>query len=265
MYKYLHNKNSKAIFDEKTKQNIIDSLKKRRIYSGIIEFESEKELATKLEGLKKQSTNTLVIIGDDEDFNMLIGQIGKLEDEIAIGYLPLNKSKFSKKLKIRSVNDAINALAQRRIKETTLYSLSSRFFYDSIELSFGENLPEDKIIIKTSKNLELKLPVCNLRFENLNEDQYYSHAPIQITAYREKTENKTPEKHSIFQKILKNIEKQTENSVDELILSLHSKNFKVESTIQAHDSLNRNYNPSFNVGKSSKTIRLISKRPDIQK
>ena len=114
MYKYLHNSKSSAKIDAKLNQSIIERLKKRRIYSDFVEFSSEKELATILSGLKKQSTNTLVIVGDDNDFNILIGQSSKLDNDIVIGYLPVIRTRISKKFKLNSWQDAVEALAQRK-------------------------------------------------------------------------------------------------------------------------------------------------------
>lgn len=265
MYKYLHNSQSSTNIDEKLKISINERLKKRGIYSDFIEFGSEKELASILAEMKKQTTNTLVIVGDDNDFNILMGQIGKLDSEIAIGYLPIAKSRLSKKFKLNSWQDAVEALAQRRIKEKTLYSISSRYFYDLIELDFDKSANSEPINIKTDKNLELKLPKCKLRFENLNEDRYFSKTPIQLIAYHPKPENQMNTKTPLLNKIINKIKNDEESDIGELILSLHSKNFKAESHTAAIDSLGRKFNQSFGIGKTTKTIRFISKRPDRQK
>lgn len=265
MYKYLYNTKSDSTLDEKTRQSIANALKKKRIYSDIIEFASEKELASVLGDLKKQTTNTLVVIGNDKDFNILVGQIGKLETDIAIGYLPLSKTRFSKKLKINSIQDAIDALSQRKINEITLYSLSSRYFYDSIELEFDKDSAKNKITVRNDKNLELQLPICSLKIENLNEDNYFSSNPIQLTAYHRPSEDSNLIKQSVVQKFVKLVNKNNVSESGELLLSLHSKNFKIESDVQATDSLGRKYKQSFSIGKASKNIRLISKRPDVQK
>ncbi len=264
MYKYIRNSLSKAQFDEKLSKNITESLKKNRIFSEISNFSSEKELAKLVSELKKETTNTLVIIGDDDDFNLLIGQVGKLENEIAIGYLPLVKSRIAKKLKINTWQSAVEALAQRRIKEKTIYSISSRYFYDEIYLNFDNDSSKDKLFVRADKNLELKLPYCQIKFENLNEDRFFSKTPVQIIAYREKAPQEPKKDSNVIKKLIDVVKNKHNKDSQELILSLHSKNFRIESETKAIDSINRKYSLSFGIGKSSKTIRLITKRPEIK-
>ena len=95
MYKYLINSNSKTVIDEKLNLQLREKLQKKLIYSEFINFSGEKELSDILSSLKKQTTNTLVLIGDDNDFNLLIGQTGKLDSDIAVGYLPIKKYEVS--------------------------------------------------------------------------------------------------------------------------------------------------------------------------
>jgi predicted nuclease of predicted toxin-antitoxin system len=123
MYKYLINSNSKTIIDEKLNLQLREKLQKKLIYSEFINFSGEKELSDILSSLKKQTTNTLVLIGDDNDFNLLIGQTGKLDSDIAVGYLPIKKSSLSKYLGLSNIQDSINSLSQRKITEKTIYSL----------------------------------------------------------------------------------------------------------------------------------------------
>ncbi len=264
MYKYLHNSKSSAKIDAKLNQSIIERLKKRRIYSDFVEFSSEKELATILSGLKKQSTNTLVIVGDDNDFNILIGQSSKLDNDIVIGYLPVIRTRISKKFKLNSWQDAVEALAQRRVKEKTLYSVSSRYFYDCIELDFGDSQKNNSLQVTTDKGLVLKIPNSKLRFENLNEDRYFHKTPIQITAYHHAKDKQSAAKVKLATRLLARLSPDKNNQPSELILSLHGKNFKIEAPSIALDELGRKYNQTLRIGKSAKTIRLISKRPERQ-
>ena len=266
MYKYLVNKNSQAVIDEKTKLQIAEKLQKNRIYSDFIGFSSEKELAEIFSQTNKQSTNTIVLIGDDNDFSMFIGQIGKLDGEVAIGYLPISKSSLAKKLKIGSTQESIDALAQRKIIEKTIYSISSRYFLDEIELFFSDYKKGEKLTIVTDKNLELSLPKCTIRLENLNDDSFLEKTPIQLSAYLKEENIVADKKDSILKKIKSKITTSSkENSGQKLILSLHAKSFKIGAGDNLIDPLGRKYNQTLVIGKSPKNIRLISKRPDLQK
>jgi predicted nuclease of predicted toxin-antitoxin system len=263
MYKYLINSNSKTVIDEKLNLQLREKLQKKLIYSEFINFSGEKELSDILSSLKKQTTNTLVLIGDDNDFNLLIGQTGKLDSDIAVGYLPIKKSSLSKYLGLSNIQDSINSLSQRKITEKTIYSLSSRYFLDKIDLNFDENHKE-KIIITTDKGLEIKIPSCVVSIENLNDDSYLTKTPIQITAYKIESQKQQSKNKTVLAKFIAKFNTNPEKR-EGLILSLHAKNFRINSLSKAKDSTGRIYNQSILIGKSPKTIRLISKKADIQK
>jgi hypothetical protein len=185
---------------------------------------------------------------------------------VAIGYLPISKSSLAKKLKIGSIQESIDALAQRKINEKTIYSISSRYFLEEIELFLSEYKKGEKLTIVTDKNLELALPKCIIRLENLNDDSFLEKTPIQLSAYLKEEIIATDKRGSILKKIKSKITtSSSENSGQKLILSLHAKSFKISAGDNLIDSLGRKYNQTLVIGKSPKNIRLISKRPDMQR
>lgn len=264
-YKYIQNSRSNTQLEPQVFEKIKDSLKKHRIGSDINEFGSEKELVDILSSINKSSTNTIVIIGDDKDFDLFIGQINKIDEEIAIGYIPLEKSRIAAKTGISNWQNAVEAMAQRKISEKIIYSVSSRFFFDEIVLRFhSENLQtRSRVNIKTDNGLELTAPSAEFKFENLNEDKFLSKSPIQLTAYHnsegpsETQTKKRPKLREILEKIRKSSSK---NKPQDLILSIHSKNFKLMAGGEIKDSLNRNYKNNLSVGRTSRTIRLITQK-----
>ena len=110
----------------------------------------------------------------------------------------------------------------------------------------------------------LKIPNSKLRFENLNEDRYFYKTPIQITAYHQAKDKQPAAKAKLASRLLARLSPDKNSQPSELILSLHSKNFKIEALSIALDEVGRKYNQTLSIGKSTKTIRLISKRPERQ-
>jgi len=263
MYKYLINSNSKTVIDEKLNLQLREKLQKKLIYSEFINFSGEKELGDILSSLKKQTTNTLVLIGDDNDFNLLVGQTGKLDSDIAVGYLPIKRSNIYKYTVLKNLNDSIDVLSQRKITEKTIYSISSRYFLDKIDLNF-EEIQKEKIVITTDKGLAIEIPVCEIIIENLNDDSYLAKTPIQITAYSKNSQVQQSIKKSVLNKFMNILDKDSEKR-ENLILSLHAKTLKINSACKAKDSSGRIYNQSIIVAKYPKIIRLISKKANIQK
>ncbi|MSR89779.1 hypothetical protein EXS53_02515 [Patescibacteria group bacterium] len=259
MYKYVQNSHSAAKIDEQLTTKIHTELAKHRIDSQFMTFNSEKELSALLETLGKSSATTIVVVGDDYDFNILIGTIGKIDSDTAIGYLPIVKSKIAKNLQIHSWLDAVRALAQRKITEKTIYSIANRYFYDTIYLAAAESNDSvpSTIKIRTEGNLELTLPPAKISFENLNEDHYFNNAPIQVSAH-EPGEAVT-KKSSLKTKIINIFDKK---SLDQgkLLLSLHSKIFNLEGADNLVDNFGRKYKNIVTIGKYNKKIRLISKK-----
>ena len=96
MYTYIKNANSSTPLAEVLNTRIQAEIKKLHISGDMHEFSSEKSLHDLLTKIDSSSTNTLVIIGDDKDLEILIGQIGRLKDDLAIGYLPITDSVFAK-------------------------------------------------------------------------------------------------------------------------------------------------------------------------
>jgi hypothetical protein len=262
-YKYIQNSKSNTQLDPQVNEKIIAELKKRRIYSNISEFSSEKELAEILSSINKSSSNTLILIGDDVDFDIFIGQINKIDAEIAIGYIPVTKTRTSSKTNIHTWQNGIEAMAQRKITEKTIYSVSSRFFFDEIILNFKtENLDSlSKIHIRADNTLELSIPTSEVKFENLNDDQFLSKNPVQITAYHKGEAPEKPQKNKLFTEILETIKKTaTKKRPESLILSLHSKNFSLLYEGGITDTVNRKYKSNLSIGRSSRVIRLITRK-----
>ncbi|MSR68207.1 hypothetical protein EXS66_00260 [Candidatus Saccharibacteria bacterium] len=260
MYKYIQNSLSQTKIDEQLTNKIHAELIKHHIDSEFLSFSSEKELTNLLNSIDKVSTSTLVIIGDDNDFNILIGLIGKLGADPAIGYLPIAKSAVAKALQIHNYLDAAQALAQRKIIEKTIYSISSRYFYDEIHLHTepnGTGTKDNSMKIKTETGLELSLPASSLKFENLNEDRYLNDTPIQINAY-------SPANNILHSKGLKakiiNILIKNPQPLGKSMLNLHAKMFKIESTNNLVDNLGRKYKNTLIIGKHNSKIRLIAKK-----
>jgi len=259
MYKYVQNSLSRTKIDEQLAVKMHSELAKNRIDSEFITFSSERELSALLESLVKSSATTIVVVGDDYDFNIFVGMIGKIDSATAIGYLPITKSKIAKNLQINNWLDGIRALSQRKITEKTIYSIANRYFYDEIYLTTpppdGSN--SKAIKIKTENNLELTLPTGTIRFENLNEDHYFNNAPIQVNAYL--PGEIITSKSSLKSKIMNVFDKKNQNH-GKLMLSLHSKIFNLEGADNFVDNLGRKYKNIVVIGKNNKKIRLISKK-----
>ena len=105
MYTYLRNTNSKSALTEQLREKLVVELKKMRIAGDILEFSSDKELEDVLSKIDKSKTNTLVVIGSDEDLEMLVGQLGKINEDLAIGFIPID----SVHSPVRKVNFAVEA------------------------------------------------------------------------------------------------------------------------------------------------------------
>lgn len=259
MYRYVQNSLSKTRVDEQLSGKLHAELARHRIDSDFMPFSSEKELSALLESLGQSGATTIVVVGDDFDFNIFVGMIGKLDSVTAIGYLPVAKSKIAKNLQIGNWLDAVRALSQRKITEKTIYSIGSRYFYDAVYLSAPESddSKPKTIKIRTEGNLELTLPLAKIGFENLNEDHYFNNAPIQISAHE--PGKIITKKSSLKSKIINVFDKKHQNQ-GKLMLSLHSKIFNLEGSDNFVDNLGRKYKNIVVVGKNSRKIRIISKK-----
>lgn len=258
MYKYLFNSSSTTPLDETWKSKISEALQKHHIESSLDSWHSEEDLANKLNSISKSTTNTLVVIGNDKDFAALIGMLGELNDDIAIGYVPLNDGEISQRLAHKSWESAIEALAQRRIHETKIFSVGKRFFLDSISLNIQASDNHLPIIVAADTKLNLRLPDCKLRFENISDDQYLSKMPLFFSAESIHQRNE-PAKLDLLGG-LRNKLKISSSSQKHLVASLHGKVFHIESAGEISDNLGRSYKHSLWVGKNSKSIRLITGR-----
>jgi len=257
MYVYLINSLSKTNLDPQLKDKIIRELKKLRIYTDFIEFDSENSLIDKLTKVDKSKTNTLVIIGDDRDLEILVGQLGKLDGELAIGYLPLAESKLAKALNIRDWLGGIQALAQRKITEIPIYSIGSRYFLAKLSLKFENQKTIHPIEILTESKLKLKLPSSTVTIENIANDNYHNKRPVLLTAEKASDEAASREK-SIF-KLIKTTATGKKTAPEQILhLAVRAARISCDGTI--YDDLQRAYRNSVIIGKSSKTIRLISKK-----
>ena len=257
MYKYLFNKSSTSPLDETWKSKIVEALQKHHIDAPLEGWESEENLAKLLQNVNKTTTNTLVIIGNDQDFAMLIGILGNLDEAVAIGYVPLVDSPISHRLQHKTWETAVAALAQRRIHETKLFSVGKRYFLDNISLQVEPNDNLQPIIITADLHLNLRLPDCKLRFENLSDDQFLS-KPIFFSA--ESVNQHDEDKKTDLLGGLRKKLKITPQNQRQLVASLHGKAFHIESAGEITDNLGRNYKNSLWVGKTSRPIRIITSR-----
>lgn len=268
MYKYIKNTKSNTTLEPQISDQIIANLKKNRIYSEIIEFDSEKKLAEILSSIDINTTNTLILIGDDMDFDIFIGQIGKLDQEISIGFIPLTKSRLTPLTNIHSWQNAIEAMAQRKIMERTIYSVASRYFFDEITLEsdIEQNIPDKSLHITTDGNLEIAIPLAKLKFENIHEDQYFSTTPLQLTVFRDdQTQLNQPQKQ-LFSNLIGYFNKNNMNKTsNNLILSIHCKTFKLVFDREIKDSIGRKYKSSLLVGKHNRKLKLITKKQQQQR
>ena len=258
MYTYIRNTNSSTSLTEALNTRIQAEIKKLHISGDVHEFSSEKSLHELLTKIDATSTNTLVIIGDDKDLEVLIGQIGRLKDDLAIGYLPISDSTFAKTLNIKDWMGGIEALAQRKIKEINIYSIGGRYFLSKTELEFEKGRTKLPINIMIDGSLSLKLPHSKIVFENATQEQYQSNKPLLLTAYSIEDTSRTSSEN-IF-KIIKNKVSASDIPGSEQLLHISARNIKLYSENPISDNLGRQYKNALTVGKNHKTIRLITKK-----
>lgn len=257
MYTYIRNINSSTPLTDTLSVRVKDELKKLHIIGDILEFDSEKTLHSLLLKIDSGSTNTLVVIGDDKDLEIVIGQIGALKDGLAIGYLPITDSELAKTLNIKDWASGAEALAQRKIKEMDIYSIGGRYFFARTELKFEKDRTKLPIGISIDGNLNLNLPYSKVILENSTQEQYHSNKPLLITAYEIKNDEAT-KSENIF-KIIKN-KVNNESSQADQILHISARAIRIYSTNIIKDGLGRPYKNTITVGKNHKKIRLITKK-----
>lgn len=258
MYTYIRNTNSASPLTEALSARIQAEIKKLHISGDILEFDSEKSLHDLLAQIDSTATNTLVIIGDDKDLEIMIGQLGSLKDDLAIGYLPITESRIAKSLNIKDWASAAEALAQRKIKEINLYSIGGRYFLSNTQLEFEKGRSKFPISILIDGSLSLNLPHSKVILENSSQQQYQSNKPLLVTAYGIKDSNQTSADK--FFKIIQSKVKMTDEPESEQILHISARNIKIQSDNMIKDNLGRFYKNSIMVGKNHKTIRLITKK-----
>lgn len=258
MYTYIRNINSNTTLTDTLSVRVKDELKKLHIIGDILEFDSEKTLHELLLKIDSGSTNTLVIIGDDKDLEIVIGQIGALKDGLAIGYLPITDSGLAKTLNIKDWASGAEALAQRKIKEIDIYSIGGRYFLARTELKFEKDRTKLPISISIDGSLNLNLPYSKVILENSTQQQYHSNKPLLITAYAIK-DNETTKSENIF-KIIKNKVNTSENPQTDQILHISARAIRIYSANIIKDGLGRSYKNTITIGKNHKKIRLITKK-----
>jgi hypothetical protein len=258
LYTYIRNVNSASPLTEALGARIQAEIKKLHISGDILDFDSEKSLHDLLAQIDSSATNTLVIIGDDKDLEIMIGQLGSLKDDLAIGYLPISESRIAKSLNIKDWASAAEALAQRKIKEIDLYSIGGRYFLSNTQLEFEKGRSKYQINILIDGSLSLSLPHSKVILENSSQQQYKSNKPLLITAYGIKDTNQTSADK--FFKIIQSKVKMTDEPESEQILHISARNIKIQSENMIKDNLGRLYKNSITVGKNHKTIRLITKK-----
>lgn len=258
MYSYVRNSNSKSDFNATLREKVIAELKKMRIYSEINEFESESSLNLILEKIDATKTNTLVVIGNDEDFELLIGQLGHIKEDLAIGYLPLTPTLLSKSMNLHNWLSAVQALSQRKINDIPIYSLAGRYFLSKISLEFETNRSKLPISIQSEGKLQLQLPESRVAIENSTSDIFHLKKPLLLTA--ERISETAPAKSKSIIKLVKRKAFSQGGTNAEQILHLPIRAAKIACQGTITDSLGRTYRNSVIVGKNSKIIRLITKK-----
>jgi len=258
LYTYIRNINSSNPLTETLQARIQAEIKKLHISGDILEFDSEKSLHSLLSQIDASTTNTLVVIGNDKDLEIMIGQLVSLKDDLAIGYLPITESRIAKSLNIKDWLSAAEALAQRKIKEISLYSIGGRYFLSNTQLEFEKGRSKHPISILIDGNLSLSLPHSKVILENSSQQQYQSNKPLLVTAYAIKDSSQTSAE-KIF-KIIHSKVKKTDELESEQILHISARSIKIQSENIIKDNLGRLYKNSITVGKNHKTIRLITKK-----
>ena len=239
-------------------ERIQTEIKKLHISGKVLDFDSEKSLHALLNQIDASSTNTLVIIGDDRDLEIIIGRLGALKDDLAIGYLPIGESKIAKSLNIKDWLSGAEALAQRKIKEVSIFSIGGRYFLSNLQLEFEKGRSKLPINIVLDSNLSLSLPHSKVVLENASQDHYQANKPLLITAYSIKDNNQTS-KENVFN-IIRSKVKTPEINDSEQILHISARSIKIQSDNNIKDSIGRLYKNSISIGKSHKIIRLITKK-----
>ena len=257
MYIYLYNQNSKLQLSPTLEQKIQSELSKMRIQGDIKRFDSEQSLATALVNIDKSSTNTLVVIGGDEDLEIVIGQLSKLKEDLAVGYLPLADSSLSRSLNIKDWLSGIQALSQRKIKEIKIYSVGGRYFLSKIILNFEKNNSKLPIGITTESSLGLSLPLSTLAVKNFHGDNFHPAKPLILTA--QKVSDQPSSNVSPIIKLIKTKTHVGSNDTGQILhLPIRAAKISFEGPIT--DSFGRNYKSPMIIGKTSRTIRLISRK-----
>lgn len=83
MYKYIYNSNSTTTLDKTWQNKINEALDNHRITAQFQSWNNENSLANILKDTNKTSTNSLVVIGNDQDFNTLISASSLIDRYIA--------------------------------------------------------------------------------------------------------------------------------------------------------------------------------------
>lgn len=260
MYTYFVHTNSETQLAEPLFSRIKLELKKLHIEGNVLDFENEKALQQKLAELDASQTNSLVLIGNDSDFETFISQLGKMKVDLAIGFIPTAKTTLGATLNTKDWLGACEALAKRKLKEITIYSVGNRYFLNKLELKFEmktqKHLP---IEINADGKLLVKLPNSSLELENFTEDQFRSKKPLVITAFQAPTAASVKNQSNIFGFIRKNIG-QADNSSLEEILHLPIRAAKITFDGIARDNLGRSYDKPIIIGRYQKPIRMITKK-----
>lgn len=243
---------------EDWKTKIRDALSKHHIDADFQPWSNEDELNKVLENINQSSINSLIVIGNDQDFTALVGASGALDETIAIGYIPITNSHIATKLQIKNWEGAIGAISQRRIHEATVFSIGKRYFLDSIELNTAPTDTSRPLIISVNSSLTLRLPLCQLKFENLSDDPYLNKSPILFSARPAK---RTEEIKKDLLGGLRDKLRLNSPPKAQPIASLHGRLFRIESASSISDDQGYNYKNSVWIGKKSQKLRLITGKP----
>jgi diacylglycerol kinase (ATP) len=123
---------------ERVQNQLYSCLSEHRINGEVTRVTSLRTVSQLVETALMRGATTIVAVGHDNTVQEIINAVG--ENEIVIGYVPLEESEISKVIGVTDVASACKSLAQRRIEILDLGRVQYNYFFTKI--SIGTNLEE---------------------------------------------------------------------------------------------------------------------------
>lgn len=254
MYCYIYKKNEK---NNAEYERILSRLKEHKIDGEQKVVENLKDVySASIEAVEK-GFKTIVAVGDDEVFNMVLGAVKDNGLQTVFGYIPLiQHSPISHMLGISDSKSACEILIARKLEEFKLISINKAYFIDKIAIKLGEQKTKNGITsINVNKSFTLKAKPNEIILHNvLNTDQVVT-APIMLEAFRPPIKVSSRSSFWNFRaklKIKSSLEKMIKLKANQLKIEVYDQDIITNNLlIRGHSLL---------IGKRIITINLITKK-----